>query len=218
MGGTKVHIIDDNGSKLKLEDEGQIPVVVHPHPPRDEAFSGAPLPFRQHFTDDGLPIDGASNESMIVDGSSTAVPFYIPASQDYDIYIKTISVSIGDSGTPTLNKFGTLAALTNGVAWNYFTQNEGEYILHEGIKTNLEFIRLGIDTGAIGTGTDAYLADVSGGGSTKSYLPTIDLAETFGLPWGVRLRKGTTDRIIFKVQDAMAGLDEFNAIGYGIRF
>jgi len=93
----------------------------------------------------------------------------------------------------------------------------GDYVLHDGIKTNLEFIRIAVDTGAVGTGTDAYLADVSGGGTEKSYLPVIDMSETFGMPWGLRLKKGTTDKLIFRINDAMAGLITFNAIGYGIR-
>jgi hypothetical protein len=37
------------------------------------------------------------------------------------------------------------------------------------------------------------------------------------MPWGLRLRKGTTDKLIFRVRDALAGLDIFNAIAYGIR-
>jgi hypothetical protein len=76
---------------------------------------------------------------------------------------------------------------------------------------------MGVDTGAIGTGSDAYLADVSGGGTEKSYLPTIDLEETFGVRYGIRLRKGTTDKLTFKIRDDLTGLTTHNAIGYGIR-
>jgi hypothetical protein len=91
------------------------------------------------------------------------------------------------------------------------------YELHDGIKTNLEFIRLGVDTAAIGDSTTAFLADVSGGGTEKSYLPTIDLQETFGLKYGIRLRKGTTDKLLFTVRDDLTGLLTHNAIAYGIR-
>ena len=124
---------------------------------------------------------------------------------------------IGDGGSPNLNGYGALAALTNGVEWCLVTQDKGDYILHDGIKTNLEFVRLGVDTGAIGDGTTAYLADVSGGGSEKSYIPTIDLAETFGLAYGIRLRKGSTDKMIFKINDDLTNLTTHNAISYGIR-
>lgn len=198
--------------KVKVFEEGSIGVVQHRHPPLQEAIQA--LPFRQYLTDSG---NETGNNSLVVDGSSTEVDFYVAASQDYDIFIKSISVIIGDGGSPALNKYGALSALANGVKWTFFSQELGEYELHDGIKTNLEFIRLGVDTGAIGGGTDAYLADVSGGGTEKSYIPTIDVEETFGIPYGLRLRKGTTDRIVFTVRDDLTGLTTHNAITYGIR-
>jgi len=154
---------------------------------------------------------------MRVDGSSNSVDFCIFAQADYDLYIKSISVIIGDGGTPALNKFGSLSALTNGIEWVLTTQELGDYELHDGIKTNLEFVRLGVDTGAIGDSTTAYLADVSGGGTEKSYIPTIDLNETFGLAYGIRLRKGSVDKLVFRVRDDLTGLTTFNAIAYGLR-
>ena len=198
--------------KQKVGKEGAASVVVHPHPPIDEGVVA--LPFRQFFTTDGA---SSGTSSMVINGAVTNVQYYINASQDYDIYVKYISVDIGDGGTPTLNKFGALTELSNGVSWHWFTQAEGMYELHEGIKTNKAFIRVGTDTGAIGTGTDAYLADVSGGGSEKSYLPSIDISETYGLPWGLRLRKGSTDRIIFTVKDDLSALTTFDIVGTGIR-
>lgn len=203
---------EGRGHKLKIYEEGSIGVVAHRHPPIDEEL--AANPFRQYFTADGT---SSGSNDMTVDGSSTNADFYVSAVPDFDIYIKSISVIIGDSGSPTLNKYGALAALTNGVKWDLFNQESGLYELHDGIKTNLEFIRLGVDTGAIGDGTTAYLADVSGGGTEKSYLPTIDIEETFGLPFGLRLRKGTSDRLVFTVRDDLTGLTTHNAIGYGLR-
>lgn len=201
------------GNLAKINGEGELSVVVHPHPPKDEDQNA--LPFRQYFTDDGTT--GGSN-IMAVNGSSTTVDFFIKAVPTNDIYIKYISVEISDNGSPNLNGFGALSALTNGVKWTWFNQEEGDYELHEGIKTNKEFIRIGTDTAAIGTGSDAFLADVSGGGTAKSYFPAIDISEGYGLPWGLRLRKGTTDKIIFTVQDNLTSLVTFNAVAYGIRF
>lgn len=204
-------IVGPNGRQLKVEDEGEVGVVLHPHPPNDSTFV---LPFRQYFTDDGR---STGSNVMSVNGATNVQDFYVSASPDYDIYIKYITTEIGDGGTPALNKFGALTALTNGVAFYWDTQEEPLYELHEGIKTNKEFIRIASDTGAIGTGTDAYLADVSGGGSEKSYLPNIDMKEIYGLPWGLRLRKGTKDRVVFRVQDDLTGLTTFNAVATGIR-
>lgn len=201
------------GNRLKVNGEGEAHVVVHPHPPKDETLE--PLPFRQYFT---LTGESSGDNDMAVDGSSTNQVFSISATEDTNIYIKYISVVIGDGGTVALNKFGSLSELTNGVSWSWFNQKEGSYELHEGIKTNLEFIRIGANTKGIGTGTDAFLADVSGGGTEKSYLPNIDTSQTFGLTWGIRLTKGTTDSINFTVKDNLTDLTTFNIVGYGIRF
>jgi hypothetical protein len=212
--GIKVILEDGHGTghTHKVNGEGEAGVVVHPHPPINEEVTV--LPFRQYFTADGTA-DGSND--WVVDGSSTNQDFYIKADPLVDIYINSISVIIGDGGSPNLNGYGALSALTNGVEWIYFTQDEGEYQLHDGIKSNLEFIRIGVNTGAIGDSTTAYLADVSGGGTEKSYMPIIDISESFGMPWGVRLVKGTTDKIVFRIKDDLTGLITHNAIAYGIR-
>lgn len=202
-----------NGSgkpnKLEIGDDGEANVVIHSHPSLTD--NTEVFPFREYFTNTASSID------MAVNGATAPLDFYISAQSDYDIFIKYISIVIGDSGTPALNKFGSLTALTNGVRWSWFNQTHGDYELHEGIKTNLEFIRIGGDTAGIGTGTDAFLADVSGGGTEKSYLPNIDISETFGMPYGLRLKKGSKDRLIFTINDNLSGLITFNAVCYGIR-
>jgi len=208
----QAQIVDGYGrdGRLKINGEGELAVVVHQHPPIDEEIIA--LPFRQRFTDDGT---ASGSDDMTVDGSSTSVPFYISASQTRDIYIKSISVLIGDGGSPTLNEFGDLSALSNGVEWKWDSQDIGELILHDGIKTNLEFIRSGFATAAVGTGVDAFLSDVSGGATEKSYIPQIDIAQQFGLTWGIHLRKGTNDKMTFTVRDNLSGLTTMNAIAYG---
>jgi len=207
----RAKVIDSHGTSngLRVTDEGAANVVVHPHPPEGETVHV--LPYRAYFA------DANGSNDMAVNGATNNVSFYIEGNPEFDIYIKSISVVIGDGGSPALNLFGALSALTNGVQWLYCSIINGEYELHDGIKTNLEFIRLGVDTGAVGTGSDAYLADVSGGGSEKSYLPTIDLHETYGMPYGIPLRRGTTDRLEFRVRDNLTGLTTFNAIAYGQR-
>ena len=207
-----VRLVGEEGKQLKVNGEGELSIVVHQHPPVEEKVTA--IPFRQYFTDTG--IKGGSN-LMNVNGATNFQDFYITASPEYDIYIKYITVEIGDGGSPSLNKFGSLSALTNGVAFYWDTQTEPLYELHEGIKTNKEFIRIASDTGAIGTGVEAYLADVSGGGTEKSYLPNIDMEEIYGFTWGLRLRKGTLDKLIFRINDNLTGLTTFNAIATGTR-
>ena len=197
-----------SGSKLRVNANGSIDVVVRSEPPTE--LSTVLLPFRGWFK------NGASS-SLVVNGASSPIVFSVDASPLYDIFIKSISVEISDNGSPNLNSFGALSPLANGVRWVHFTQVNGEYELHEGIKTNKAFIRLGVDTPAIGTGVDAFLADVAGGGTNKSYFPIIDMEETYGMKYGLKLKKGSTDRISFIVQDNLTGLSEFNIVAHGFR-
>jgi hypothetical protein len=207
---SKSALIDPfNNRSVRVTDERVLEVVSHGHPPKNETLFA--IPFRQRFTND------AGSTNMAVDGSATPVDFKVSAITGRDVYLRSISVLIGDGGSPALNKFGNLAALANGIEICYVTQDNGEFVIHDGIKTNLEFIRIGVDTVGIGTGTDAFLADVSGGGTEKSYLPTIDLQETFGLPFGLKLRENTKDFLTFKVRDNLSTLTTFDAIGYGIQ-
>jgi hypothetical protein len=200
-----------DGKRLRINEEGAVDVVMHQHPPTADSISA--LPFRSYFTKDGT---ATGVRRMDEDGSVTPVDYYIKASPDYDIYIKFVSVEIGDGGTPTLNNFGSLSALTNGVAFYWDTQKEPEYELHEGIITNKMLIRA-FGSYGFGNGVEAFLADVSGNNTEKSYFGLLNIEERYGLKFGLRLRKGTNDKIILRVQDDLTGLSTFNAIGTGIR-
>ena len=205
-------LVDGHGSpnSLKINGEGEIGIVMHAHPPNNEVIEA--YPFSQWFTDNGL---STGSNDMLVDGSTTSQNFWIGGRQDRDIYIKTISVQISDNGS-ALDKFGALTALTNGVSFLFANSALGEITIQDEIKTNLDFIRLGLSTGAIGSGTDAYRADISGAGA-DTYLPIIDLTLTFGFPWGLRLVKGSNDKLVFRVNDNVSTMDIFNIKGFGIQ-
>lgn len=205
----KVVLVDGQGSDnpVNINKEGELAVVQHTHPPLNEKIET--LPFRSYFR------NSAGSNDMRVNGSTTNVNFCINASPTRDIWIKTISVIIQDQGA-RLDRFGALVALTNGIVFKYTNQAIGEIILHEGIKNNLAFLRLGTSSPAIG-GVDAYKADLSGSGA-DAYLPVIDMSQTFGMNYGMRLRKGSTDQICFTIRDNLSvGLDRFDIIGYGIQ-
>lgn len=205
----KTILVDGHGSgnRAKINGEGELNIVQHTHPPIRELVEV--FPYRQYFTTTA----GASD--MRVNGATTNVEFCLRASPTRDIWVKTISVIIADAGA-RLNQFGALAALTNGVKFSYNNQGLGEVVIHEALKTNLNFLRLGTSSPPIG-GTNAFKADLSGGGA-DAYLPVIDMANAFGMNYGLRLRKGTLDKICFTVRDNLSvGLDQFDIIGYGIQ-
>ena len=205
-----IQIQDGQGTKslLKIDEEGGIGVSVHTHPPLNEDVVS--FPFRSF-------LKNAGSNDMIVDGSTNSVEFAIEASQYYDIFIKTLSFRIGDSSSVTLANFGGLSALSTGCALCFQNDALGAIVIADELKSNLDLIRLGTSTGAVGTGTAAYKLDVSGGGSEDSYLPVMDMSQTFGFPWGLRLKKGSNDKIFLSINDALAGLVTFNCIGYGVQ-
>lgn len=193
-------IIGTNGHQLKINGEGELTATIHTHPPVEEKITS--LPFRAYFK------NSSASEDMRVDGSTTNVPFYIEADGNYDYYLKTLSIKVADAGA-VLDKFGNLSALTNGVEFKWTNQTIGDLIINEGFKTNISFFRLSPQAPAI--------TDLSGAGA-DSIIVDCDLARLFGLPFGVRLVKGSTDRLSFTVKDNLStGLDEFNIIAYGIK-
>lgn len=202
-------IVVDSFTKkpLKINGEGEISVTLHSHPPLVEEVES--FPYSSWF-------EYAGSNDLRVDGSTTPVCFSIDAAYNRDIFVKTVSIRISDAGA-TLGEFGNLAALANGITFSYYTPEIGEIVIQDEIKTNLDFIRVGINTPATGGGTDAFKADLTGGGA-DTYLPVIDFTTTFGYQWGVHLRKGTGSKICFYVNDDLStGIDTFNIKGFGVQ-
>jgi hypothetical protein len=143
------------------------------------------------------------------------VIFSISAIDDFDIYINSINIVISDAGA-TLNNFGNVSALTNGVRMIWETQERGEVEIHEGLKSNFDFVRLCGGQPAFGSGTSAFRAN-NVVGTSEAYFMNFDIEEVFGLPWGFRLRRGTQDKVSFIIRDDTTGVDGFDAIAYGIK-
>jgi hypothetical protein len=207
--GVTVKLVDANGRALEVDDEGQLPVVVHTHPPANELKIG--LPFVADFT------NSAGATDMRVDGSSTQVLFTVNADTEKDVFVKTISVTIVDAGA-TLNDFGNLGgALTNGVRFCWDSEELGSVVIRDNMKTNCDFVKLARGNPAIGDAAGAFRAS-NVVGTSEGYLCVLDMQMAFGSPWGIRLRAGTNDRLVFIVRDDVTGVDEFTAECTGMRF
>jgi len=85
------------------------------------------------------------------------------------------------------------------------------------LKSNFDFVRLAGGKPSFGDGAGAFRAG-NMFGTSEGYLPCVDFDEIFNLQWGLRLRKGTNDRIVLRVRDDVTGIDAFNAQCYGIKF
>ena len=193
--GIRTQIVGADNKPLKVNGEGEISVEVHSHPPLEEKVVG--VPYYDYFRD-----SNGSNDMVV----TTDTEFSIKALSDTDLWIKSLNVLLADAGA-AFDEFGNLPALTNGVQFVWESQDIGLSILHEGIKDNLEFFRY--------ANIEPKIIDLSGGGADSIVVP-IDLASIFGIPYGIRLRKGTLDKISFIVRDNLTGVTTFNIQARGL--
>lgn len=193
------------GARVSLD--GAVHVISSPHPPTEPDILH-PLPYAQFFTNNG------SNDMKVAGTLQDPIAFRLTALEDYDIFINTITIQISDANL-SLNGFGGLPALTNGINFTYLSGGFGEIGLLEPIKTNLQFFREATGGKGFGQTTKAWVADVSGVGA-ETYFPEINLFQRYGAQYGVKLRKGSSDQLIFSVRDDLTGVDTFNIKGHGI--
>ncbi len=148
---------------------------------------------------------------MRIDGSVTNVDFYASASSTADRYITQLSFIIADASA-TLSKFGAINALTNGCKLTY--ERLGETItIHNALKSNWDFVRLALGNPAFGYTTNAFIAS-NVFGASEGVIPIIDFTKIMP-PYGIKLDKGSIQKIILTVRDNTTGVDQFDCIAYG---
>ena len=162
--------------------------------------------------------NSAGSQNMNIVGSLAApVDFNILAHTGAcDRYIKSISFELLGTNA-TLSQFGSITALTNGVDILYFNPDvEGGFvnISLEGLKTNWEILRLCKGDPAFGNGTNAFRAS-NVVGNNDAFIPFLDINVVFGLVNGIRLRAGTNDKIVIRINDNLSTVTGFTAIGSG---
>jgi hypothetical protein len=167
------------------------------------------IPYREFLKND------AGSNDLAVDGSATEQTFYVEAIKERDIYIKTLSFVIADS-SQSLNEFAnTNGVLANGCLLQWKSSDVKTVDIHDALKTNWDFVRLCLGQPAFGATTDAFRAsNVSS--TSEGYIPFLDMAATFGLPYGLRLRRQTKDRIQMTIRDDCSAADQFDIIAYGL--
>ena len=217
----RTSIQDGNGSgrNTTVDPGGYLRVQPAPFPPTSD--EDTQIIYRQFLTLNG---DGTTTD-MRVDGSVTKQLFYIQAQPDFDLYIKNLSIVLADTNTDnSLVTFGDLTALTNGCRL-YYEDTNGEINIGTTLQTNFDLIRLSLGTPAFGGRSAAagatynpfFLPDAVGA-TADAIIPVIDFSSTFGFTYGLRLRNGTTHRLVFEINDDIsAGLDAFDIIAYGFK-
>lgn len=160
----------------------------------------------------GFLVDANGSIDARVDGSVTPIDFSIKATQNSDIYLNALSFKLADANAQ-LNEWGSIGVLNVGFDLIYSTQDLGERILATGIRTSFDLIRLCQADPAFSQGVESFRASNVVAGA-EGYLPNLKF-ESFGLPFGIRLKRNTFDKLILRVNDNVTGVDAFDIFYYG---
>lgn len=203
---------DGGGQIAKVVNGGALLTQNVPFPPLGEVEQMKI--FNEYLTLNG---DGTTFD-MRVDGSVTDQVFSVNAENDNDIYISSLSFIIAGPGA-ALNEFANVGALTSGCTLTYQDETGSEIIISDSLKSNWDFVRLCNGTPSFGDGTNAFRAS-NVVGTSEAFIPVLDLKDTFGFQWGVKLRANTLQKFKLTVRDDLTdgtNITAFNCIAKGFR-
>ncbi len=198
----KAHITDGKGDSYSAQVSKNRTLQVGIQVPE---VPDVGMPSRIRYFNALLGSTGADSGStdQVVDGSGTPQEFFIGANNNFDIRITHIIVTISDT-TINLSKFGGLAALATG--WDLIIDETGiEIPIINKAKTNGEI--------AIQATVPPEIYQ-NFSGASDGFVAILPVGED--VLNGIRIGRGTKDKLKSVVNDALAGLVNFNvrAIGY----
>jgi hypothetical protein len=152
-----------------------------------------------------------SNADMSVNGGTTAQEFYIESHQDYDIRIMTIAMVLADSAIAH-NNFGNVSALGTGFDLKIEEAGEVTFLINKATTGGRLIAQAGFDR-AYG---DGALSFELSNWNTNEDAQTVAINVGELVPGGLRIGRGTEDRIVAVVNDDLTGLTEFycRVLGY----
>ncbi len=155
------------------------------------------------------------NVNMTVDGSITPVEFVVQAEKEADLFIAELVIFLSNvktGGGVPLSRFGGITQLTNGI--NLSIEEAGDTTaLILNAKTDGEVF---INTGAgkpFGNGAEV-IKIVDWTSAQDAHVITYDFNTL--MPGGLRIGRGTKDRMCLQVNDDLTGVGEFfiRVLGY----
>ncbi len=170
--------------------------------------------------------DGVTTD-MKVNGSVTPQEFYIESEVDFDIYINSISFFIAAELTlADLGEFaGITTPLTNGCQMIYESNEVGEIIIGDELKTNFDLLRMATMNPNFGLVSNAAFKVIQTFSNQDDGYFFIVRFSDYGYETeysgGLRLKGSTSDRIVFKIRDNLnltpSEISTFNGIAYGFK-
>lgn len=162
------------------------------------------VPFAARLKDSGGAFDMRVNGSI-----GSPIDFFVEADSLVDIFITSLYIVIADKNV-TLEKFGNIPELPNGslIFLEKDSVDEPIHALDEPLKRNFDYIFVSNAKVPIGGGSDSF--KLSGfSGNLSGYMAVFDFTQM--VPGkGIKLRAGSSDKIIHRVRDNTSGVDEFH--------
>lgn len=211
---TDVRLVDGFGTenRVKISADGFLYVQPNTDPPVvQDTFMTVYREFMKNSA-------GSSDMTTSTLGSE----YVINAEEDVDIFITTLSFLIAAPGITlrgwggTGGTGGATTPLTNGLTLFYQDVN-GIINIGTQLRTNYDVVRLCLGQPATGGAADAFIVNSVSGGNA-GIIPYLSFGN-FGYQFGVKLRAGSTDKMVLRFNDTMVGenLGTMNVIAYGFR-
>ena len=170
--------------------------------------------------------DGVTTD-MKVDGSVTTQEFSVNADSEFDIFINWVSFFIAAELVVTdLGEFGGITTpLTNGCQLIYENSDEGDIIIGDNLQTNYDLLRMCNMNPQFGLVSNQQFKIVQAfSNQDDGYLFILKFSD-YGYEQeysgGIRLKAGTTDRLVFKIRDNLnvtpSDISSFDGRVYGFK-
>lgn len=151
--------------------------------------------------------------SQNVDGSVTPQEFYISSHSDYDIHIMAVIIVIVDN-IVFHNRFGNVPALATGWDLLFTESGDATFLIEKAQTGGHVIVRAGLCSPYGDAATTFELSDYTAGNddATTAIFPACNY-----VPGGLRIGRGTKDKISSVVNDDLTGLVDFTVrvLGYG---
>lgn len=198
-----------NGHKANIDKFGALSISTSiPEIP----VEGTPNRVRFYSAKFGTSGAESGTVNANVDGSVTAKEFYIESHADYDLHITEVTMIVADAGV-THNGFGGLSALTNGIDLIVSEAGQSTYAI-QAAKTGGQLIARSGFHRPFGSGADSW--ELTNWTATEDAQIVVMPFSEF-IPTGLRIGRGTQDRISLWVRDNLTGLTEFTIRAFGYR-
>lgn len=183
--------------------------------------SGPPFDLDERLTPFSAFLRDASgsNDMGVIATPASPQIFFVPASPDTDIYVRTLQFTIS-ALSMDFGDFANVLPLTDPCILGYKTESR-TVVLSDQLASNADFVLLAQGQPAFGTLADAFKGQspAQGMDTDDAYFPSLDFRKVYSLPWGIKLPVGRDTELSLTIRDDTTAATTFTAEAFGfIRF